>query len=421
MPLGSSTPVFRQAALNRLGSPEQLDSSLVVTRPRTWIALTALLFVISAAVSWGVLGRITLYVSGPGLLMNTGGHVHVAVAMGNGILGDFLAGVGEHVEKGQLIGHVDSSASEQQVKGARDLVVEREAELQRQKSFQADEVPVRQASLAARRSALETQRLNSGKRVQALQSKLADDEHLFRDRIVTRTTVLQTQTSLAQAVQEFTDAGTQLVQLASQQQDATFQAEQRVKTAEFALAAARRQLEDAMDAGRTTTEVRAPVAGIITEVALFPGSLVNRGQPVLSIETPGDGVEMVLFLSHREGDKVDLGALARVSPSWTTREEEGSILARVREVSRYPLTPDAVRAIVHNEGLVRSFTRAGLPIVARLELLRDPQASSGYAWTSQRGADVMPIAGGSGIADVQIKQQRPIELVIPAIRRLLGA
>ena len=54
--------VFRKASLDRLSSPEQLDKLLQVTRPRGWIALVALGFLVGSAVLWGSKGA-----SPPGL------------------------------------------------------------------------------------------------------------------------------------------------------------------------------------------------------------------------------------------------------------------------------------------------------------------------------------------------------------------
>ncbi len=210
------------------------------------------------------------------------------------------------------------------------------------------------------------------------------------------------------------------MQLDGQEQDVVFQAEQRVKNAQFALAEAQRRVAETTQTARSVTELHAPVAGRISEISTHPGTQVSRGQPVVAIETAGEGIEMLLFLPHRDGDKLAAGMSARISPSWTTRAEDGALIATVSDVSKFPLTPEAIRAIIHNDELVRTFSSGGAPILARLALTRDAATASGYAWTSSRGADIPVESGGSATADVQIKSQRPIELVLPALRRLLG-
>jgi pyruvate/2-oxoglutarate dehydrogenase complex dihydrolipoamide acyltransferase (E2) component len=66
-------PIFRQAALERLSSPERLDELLHVTHPRAWFALVALTLVVAAAVVWGFVGRVSSRVLGEGILLRSGG------------------------------------------------------------------------------------------------------------------------------------------------------------------------------------------------------------------------------------------------------------------------------------------------------------------------------------------------------------
>ena len=411
-------PLFRQAALNRIASPELLDQQLVVTRPHAWIGLAALLLIVGVAVGWSVFGRLATYVSGTGLLINAGGHLEVATAIGNGEVQDLLVKVEDVVEDDQLLGHIEVPEAEQRLQQARDLLAERQAELARQQAGADEEISAKRATLAARRTAIEVQRRGSLSEVSALRAKLADEEQLLRDNIVTRAAVLQTRTMLAQAEHAAADADSQIVQLSSQDQELVFQAQQRVQNATFQLADARRRLEEAEQAWHRSTEIRAPLAGRIVQLDVNPGGLVSRGQPVVTIETPGNGVEMLVFLTRFDGGKVNRGMAARVSPSWTTRENEGSIRATVSEVSRFPLTADAIQAIVHNDNMMREFSRSGPPILARLRLQPDPTTASGYAWTTARGSETPLTAGGAAGAEIQVKSEAPINLVIPALRRI---
>ncbi len=197
----SPAPLFRRAALDRLASPEQLDQRMVVIRPHSWLALASLAAIIAVVIGWSILGRIAVYVSGSGLLINEGGQLRVAAASGNGVLLDLAVAVDDTVEKDQLIGHVGSMDLEQQLVSARGLASEREAEVTRQQEEAAAEIATKRAGFAARRSALKSQRASAESRADALRSKLADEERLVADQVVTRSAVLQTRTSVAQAQQ----------------------------------------------------------------------------------------------------------------------------------------------------------------------------------------------------------------------------
>jgi hypothetical protein len=98
-------PIFRQAALERLSSPEQLDQLVRVTRPVGWLALLALSLVILSAIAWGIVGRLPVQVAGPGILISTGG-IHDVVSPGSGQVVDLLGEAGDVIQAGQVIASI---------------------------------------------------------------------------------------------------------------------------------------------------------------------------------------------------------------------------------------------------------------------------------------------------------------------------
>lgn len=61
--------IYRKAALERLSSPEELDSLMQVTTPKGWLALLSLGCLILGALLWGFLGRIPTKVLGQGMIL----------------------------------------------------------------------------------------------------------------------------------------------------------------------------------------------------------------------------------------------------------------------------------------------------------------------------------------------------------------
>ncbi len=61
--------IFRKTALERLSSPEELDSLLQVTTPKGWVALVALGGLVLAAVAWGGFGTLPVKVGCQGVLL----------------------------------------------------------------------------------------------------------------------------------------------------------------------------------------------------------------------------------------------------------------------------------------------------------------------------------------------------------------
>jgi HlyD family secretion protein len=409
------------AALESVHSPQQLDSLLTVTTARSWIALTAIAALIAVAVTWSLVGRISSYVEGQGVFIREGGHIASAAAAGSGTLAKLFVAKGDHVKAGELVAQISAPDVEQQIAGLRKLVADRESEVRRQGQAADQEIKAKRTAVDKREKGLTQVQADSKRRAEALKRRLADQQELFQAQIVTRSAVLEVQAQVDEALKEIATTNDEITQLDIQLRDVTFQAEQRVASSEQELAEARRQLLDRVEAYRVGAEVRAPAAGVVDEVQLRTGSLVARGQSVVTIETEvQQGLLFVLFAPLRDGEKIHLGQPVRISPNWTVQEEEGTMLGTVAEASKLPITPEGLRSLLHNEDLVRHFSDAGPVFIVRVQLQRDPATRSGYAWTSSKGARIQVDSGSFGDGNVLVESERPISLVIPALRRWTG-
>ncbi len=412
--------IFRKTALDRVNSPEQLDRLLTVTTTRSWLALIAIAALILAALLWSIFGSISSYVEGQGVFLRVGGSIASAAVPGTGTLSRLLVHKGDSVKNGQVVAEIDAPEVEQQIAGAQSLVAERESELERQRSTSEAEIKVNRDALNEREMSLLRVKTSAQHRAEALKVSLAAEQELFAAQIVTRSAVQKAQAEVDQALQDAASAADQITQVDIQYYDVALQSEQRVKNAEFALADAERQLKERLEAHRVESAVLAPAAGTVAEVQLRQGSLVNRGQSVLTIETSGHGLVFLLFASLHDGEKVQDGQSVRISPNWTNREEQGTMVGTVTELSKLPISPEGLRLLLNNDDLVRHFSKEGPVFVVRVQLKVDPATRSGYAWTSDRGVDVPLESGSFGTGEVQVKSQRPISLAIPALRRWTG-
>src|SRR4051794_3085745 len=61
--------LFRPAALERLSSPERLDTLVRIVGPKSWIPLVTIGVLVAAAATWGVLGRIPITASAKAVLL----------------------------------------------------------------------------------------------------------------------------------------------------------------------------------------------------------------------------------------------------------------------------------------------------------------------------------------------------------------
>ena len=102
--------IFRQVALERLSSPEQLDQLMHITTPRGWLALLALVGLIVTVVAWSFNDTIPTQVLGRGILIR-GGQLARAVPTSAGQVNAVLARAGDMVQQGQPLARVAPEAS----------------------------------------------------------------------------------------------------------------------------------------------------------------------------------------------------------------------------------------------------------------------------------------------------------------------
>lgn len=92
--------VFREQALERLSSPEQLDRLMSLTSPRLWITLAGAGVLLAVAILWACLGTIATTIEADGVLTRPGG-VATARAVCSGTVEQILVSVGDRVRAGQ--------------------------------------------------------------------------------------------------------------------------------------------------------------------------------------------------------------------------------------------------------------------------------------------------------------------------------
>src|SRR3954453_18303726 len=97
--------LFRQAALERLSSPERLDELMEVATPRTWLALLGLSGMLVAALLWGVFGSVPMLIHADGILIREGS-VRTVDAPIAGEVQAVDVRAGDAVEAGQAVARI---------------------------------------------------------------------------------------------------------------------------------------------------------------------------------------------------------------------------------------------------------------------------------------------------------------------------
>ena len=100
--------IFSQEALDKLRSPEKLDTMLQITTPVSWMALIAILVLLFSVVLWSIFGAFTVKADGMGLIMDCAGVMNVS-HIANGKISQLNIKPGMIIKKGDLIAHMEQS------------------------------------------------------------------------------------------------------------------------------------------------------------------------------------------------------------------------------------------------------------------------------------------------------------------------
>lgn len=412
--------IFRSAASERLSSVEQLDQLVAITRPFDWVAAVAMGLGLVVLFAWGVLGKIPTRVEGAGILLSSGGRVIDAVSSVAGRLASIDVAVGDDVTADQVIAHVGQIEIEQRLAQAREVLREREREHEDLSATIDREIETKLANYTAQEKGLNEAIAAADQRATYLTADIEKLEPAVSNGFVTRKTVEDRRVELNAAKLRMVDAQNDILKINAQRLDLKSQRDRDRMQSQFRVNDARRLVEQlAADLDRGS-RILSPADGRVVEVKVSGGSVLAVGTPVIEIETSGERLEATIYMPPDRGKDVRPGMQVHVEPTMIAREEYGAIIGRVVAISQFPVTPQGMAADLHNDTLVKRFSEGGAPYAAKVRLEGDTSTVSGYRWSSGKGPPLRLSAGTLTRAEVTTREQAPIGLVIPLIRRLSG-
>jgi len=410
-----SKKIFRETALERLSSPEQLDRMIRVTSPRGWMSLTALWAAVGAVIAWAFLGRVPTTEVGKGILIATGGLQQV-VAPSSGRLKSIAVSAGDEVKEGQVIAEIDKKDLEDQLGQLR----RQHAELLDRKTSldDADETLKR---LDQSLDDVKTEQLDLN--IKSTQDKIvrrtsyrASVEDLVKQGMMTGLDVDKV-TEEIETLRSTLDASKlQKNEIVAKGKAADAQRRRDQLNRQFEVNKAARDVELLQSRIDSESKIVSRAAGRVSEVRVAANTAVQDGEIIVQLQSAkrsqGD-LTAVLYVAAGPGKSIKKDFEVKVLPSTVKREEHGSMLGTVERVASGPTSRSRMAARLGDTNLVDQFVReVGLPLEIEVTLTPDT-TTSGYKWTSGQGPPVRISEGTLCTAWVTIKRQRPIALVIP--------
>ena len=416
-----ANPLFRETALQNLSSPEQLEQMMKITRPRAWLVLATLGFVLAATLLWSVFGSLPSTISGQGIIVRQGGTYNI-VSLGSGVVVDFEDfKTGQPIRKGQTIGRVTQPLLSLQ----RDAALAEVQRLEKQQASISSEIALEQParSRSARQQA-DIQRAAIRSREQflaSLKEKLSQQSELLADGLITRQRFEESRQAIFSAENDISTAGNALQSLNIQALTNQSGFDERTRQMNAALTSARSRLADLTAQLELASNVVSTHDGLVVEVLVSKGDIVTVNQPVLSVEEPVRSLEALIYMPPQsEAKRILPGMTVQLSPVTARKERYGFLVGKVTSVSKYPSSEQGMQAVFNNPGLVRELTKQGPPIAVAVALIPDSDTKSGYQWSSSAARQLDLSSGTLAVASFTIEVQKPISLVIPMLKQTVG-
>jgi len=412
--------IFRQKALKRLSSPENLDEALVAAAPRHWVAFMAFAMAIGVTVAWGFLGSIPTRISADGILLRRDSEVFSATAEGNGKLIEVLVQLGDHVTAGQTVAILKQSTeirhlelTEEKLETA---IARREADLE----AQAEDTVLRKHLSSKERASLLKKIENARDRMVNLEALVADMQRLLERGFIERSRLLARENELIQVRELIADLENSIVKIDVQDRERAEYWKDRITAADKEIEALREEIENTTERLNQVRTVDAPIDGVVTEISASLGDVISAGTPVVRVISDASDMDALLFVPPSDGKLIKVGQMTNVEPTVAKKEEFGTIIGRVRNVSDLPVSGIAIKAMLHNDKLVQRFTSKGAPVAVRADLVEAGGTKDRFRWTGGNGPDFEIEQGTLVSATITVRRQAPITLVMPFLKSVLG-
>jgi HlyD family secretion protein len=427
--------IFREAALERLSTPERLDQGLTVVGSASWALLAGLTVLVIGGLIWSVLVVVPVTVKGEGILLSPGGVLGVTSAT-PGRVTQFLAQTGDTIKVGQIVAQLDQPELRQQLATAEGELKDAQDERRRVAEFQQSKMAAQQVVMVQKRQALDENITYLVRNIDLLEQRGKVEDDLLVKGLVTQDKVLQGKIDLGHQQEELARDRTSLKDLDNEETKTRADNEHELLNVDLKIATAQRKASALADRYRIESSVVSPYNGNVAEVQVNPGELVERGTSLFTLVPKDSGEDSagpaeapngpaigplvaVLYVAPTFGKQVRTGDLVQVAVSTARREEFGFIVGRVRTVAEIPSTAEGMERVLKNKQLVQTMSKNAAPFEIEAELYADPTTKSGYRWSSSRGPNLKINSGTPVSADIEVRDLPILGLVIPQTRTLL--
>ena len=372
--------LFRKNALDALNTPEQLDQPLKLLRPSYWLILISLGGFSFSIILWSVFGRLPIRISGKGVLINKES-LQLIQSEIQGRVKELMVDIGECIEEGEALVHIDSIKNNLDQKKAKD----------RLQNLLTNDKVLNELALQRKK---ELEEIVARWRNGWQQGAISDIEWLEKKQSLSQLVYEQTQSN--------SDRQQQIINLRS-------------------------EISALNQEKISSSIVKAPYAGCITDRYIQLGELMQPGRNLFELNREGfndkNKLESLAYFQTKDGKRLSIGQSVRISPTNTKQNRHGAIEGEIISINTLPISKDAVvNRLGKKESLFKAISTndQGPLIEISTSLRKNQDTPSGYDWGGSKGPNIRLTAGTTTVVRVLVEQRRPISYVIPILRDLTG-
>ncbi len=414
-----SSNIYRKEALERLNSPENLNTAIAVTQPQGWLAVLLIVLIFLLILVWSFTGSIYTRVNARGILIRSGGMLQVS-AMTSGQIQEIVAEVETRIKQGQVIARVHKPDLLNQIHNLKADIDDTEITHQKLMGYHKKNIAASRQNYDSRRKNLNLQLENLEKRKLFFESRLEKEKKILDRGLITPTDLENTHSQLNAIVDEINNIRLSLSEIDTSLLGMESKAEREILDSSNRLDELNRELRRMESVLSLQSIIYSPHSGRVVEIRVRAGDVIGEGTPLLTLETPEQKMEALLYVRPEDGKKIKTGMEIDIAPSTVRTEEFGSILGLVTYVSKYPASPELIHQVIPNKALVEELLSAGVPLEVHADLIPDHNTPSGYKWTSSSGPKIEIQSGTMLEGSVRIQDRKPITLVLPYLKKFLG-
>lgn len=411
--------LFRKSAVAKSASPDKLDQLVKIVPPLGWVLLWTIVGILIAALAWGIFGQIPDTVEGRGLLLK-GGRLETVGATGSGQVTDILVSRNQEIQAGDPVAKVEQTTLRSQIANQEKTVADLRQQYEQIKASAEAQLDSQQTYYTKQRNSVQSSIEDYKQQSQSLEKVVTAQKKLLQEGLIPMTTLLQSQTQLDSTNLNILDAENQLQQISTNLINAKGTAQQSIDSARISLQQAEGSLNNLQSQLQQGETVYARRSGRVVSIDVAVGQTVDPGSQVIVLEKTQEAMAAVLFFPPGLGKKIFPGMEAQISPIMAPVDQYGYLIGKVTEVGDVPATQGSIMALLANTVALDFVTDGGPVIEVTSDVLTDNQSKSGYQWSSSHGPPFEIPSGTTCSARVVVREVRPIELVIPLLKKFFG-